>query len=418
MFTGQSVLNLLGEFSGLRRHQDAVYADLTVFESSKGRDMLFDLAENHPHAAGFSINARGKFEEEPDKQGREIVNEIVAIRSCDFVGEPATTYGVFEQELPDSSFAYVNHDADVPVRLLPFKDADGKIDLSQLRKAIDRINKMKEVPDEIKESIWNRLKDELETAEAVEAYPDEPYAVGRTPKLIEGMPTLAQEIYINEFNKSYAESQDDRISRDSAWEELTQNYKQTASKTWMQVKGGETMEKIVKFFEEHVRKWSTLTEEGKEEAALEYMHGLLETSDYVGKKEQENKDLGAKVTELNAKVEEVSSQLAEAQAKVDAYETKEAEAKAKETRIELIAKITKEQELDDEAMSETFKNILMVVAEDKIEDLVKDRKALLATGTTGVQNSGHEAPTGEGEGAGAEDEDKKKIFFSELEENL
>ena len=98
---GSSVLNLLGEFSNGRLDGRTVRADLTIFESSKGKDLIFDLAENHPTAVGFSINAKGKFAENRDSDGREVVEEIISLKSIDLVGYPATTSSIFESKLKD-----------------------------------------------------------------------------------------------------------------------------------------------------------------------------------------------------------------------------------------------------------------------------------------------------------------------------
>ena len=96
MFSGSGVEDLLGEHKNPRRQNGGIYTDLSLLESARFKDMIFDIAENKPHLAGFSINARGKFAEELDSEGREQVEDIVMLRSCDFVGEPATTGGVWE----------------------------------------------------------------------------------------------------------------------------------------------------------------------------------------------------------------------------------------------------------------------------------------------------------------------------------
>jgi cation transport regulator ChaB len=430
MFQGQSVLKLLGEFKDLRRQDDAVYGNLTVYESSPGRNLLFDLAENHPHAAGFSINARGKFEEEPDKKGREVVKEIVAIRSCDFVGEPATTFGVFEEEgkevlhkedqLPDGAFAYVDSDGK---RHLPYRDADMKVDLTKLKIAIDKVKDL-EVDDKFKEQLGVFLLGILE--EETELPIGEPYTMSNPPSAVKNLPKGAQRIFITVFNSTYASGKDESKARQAAWGAVKNKYKRTSSGKWVRAsEGGETqMENVTKFLEEHVSGWSTLTEEAQEEAALEYLHKLVDQTDAIPGLNNLIEELKGSKEELEKKVEEVSSQLTEAQAKVDAYETRDKEAEAKTARVELIAKITTEEELPEESMSETFKNILMAVtegdeAEAQIRDLVKDRKSLLKQPEGGVQDMGHES-TSEGEGTKTDEdaEKKKKQFFSELEKGL
>jgi len=98
MFSSAGVEDLLGEHINVRRHSGGIFSDLSILETARYKDMIFDIAENKPHLAGFSINARGKFADEPDTEGREVVEDIVSLRSVDFVGDPATTFGVFEQK--------------------------------------------------------------------------------------------------------------------------------------------------------------------------------------------------------------------------------------------------------------------------------------------------------------------------------
>jgi hypothetical protein len=102
--SGQSVLNLLGEFTNPQKQGGTVFADLTVFSSSRGCDLLFDIAKNHSSLAGFSIMAKGAFREGLDDNNREVVEKIVALRSIDLVCEPAAVSGVFESKEAMSSF--------------------------------------------------------------------------------------------------------------------------------------------------------------------------------------------------------------------------------------------------------------------------------------------------------------------------
>lgn len=96
-----SVTNLLGSFSNFKRETNSVYADLDLLKTSPGYALILDLAENHPSLSGFSINATGVFDEEPDTEGREVCTEIIALKSVDLVGEPATTSSVWESELSE-----------------------------------------------------------------------------------------------------------------------------------------------------------------------------------------------------------------------------------------------------------------------------------------------------------------------------
>jgi hypothetical protein len=94
---GHSIMSLLGEFRNPRLDGTTVRADLTILKSSQGRNIIFDLAEHFPHSVGFSIYAKGRFNENPDSSGREVVEEIISLRSIDLVTEPATTHGLFEE---------------------------------------------------------------------------------------------------------------------------------------------------------------------------------------------------------------------------------------------------------------------------------------------------------------------------------
>ena len=98
LLSASGVEDLLGEHVNVRRHNGGIFSDFSILETARYKDMIFDIAENKPHLAGFSINARGKFADDPDSEGREVVEDIVSLRSVDFVGDPATTFGVFEDK--------------------------------------------------------------------------------------------------------------------------------------------------------------------------------------------------------------------------------------------------------------------------------------------------------------------------------
>ena len=95
---GQSVRDLLGKFDNPKLENNMIYADLTLLESSVGKDLLLEVAETCPDVLGFSISARGRFAENADADGREVVEDVVALKSVDAVSQPACTNGVFESE--------------------------------------------------------------------------------------------------------------------------------------------------------------------------------------------------------------------------------------------------------------------------------------------------------------------------------
>lgn len=460
-FQGQSVLKLLGEFNNLRRNEDAVFADLNVFKSSPGYGLLFELAENSKHSAGFSINARGQFSEEPDTQGREVVERIVAIRSCDFVGEPATTHGLFETEdiwweyadiegvpiapcntayvndLPDTAFAWVEEGGSLDkdgkttprsLRHLPYKGKDG-IAISELvTYALEKLNSVANMSPEIRASVREKLENiQMELEKPV----GEPYTMASPPAAVKNLPPGAQKIFIDVFNSTLKNGGDETKARMAAWGAVKNTYTRDASGKWtkktkdsLEVGGDKNMSIIMTYFAKRIDKFDDLTDDAKESAAIDFVDKLAESASKVPELETSAKELEEQAKEMAARIEEISTALTEAKAKVDAYETAEKERKDRTDRIELIAKITKEEDLQAEHTSEEFKRILMEVqgkgedtVEMRIRNLVKDRKLLLqATGVTGMGDE--QPPDGGGTKVDEEKEKTKEDFFKTLNEGL
>jgi len=92
------VEDLIGEHTNPRLHNGGIYTDLSVLETARYKDLIFDVAKNKPHLCGMSIVARGKFSNEMDAEGREQIVDVVSLQSCDLVGSPATTNGCFEEK--------------------------------------------------------------------------------------------------------------------------------------------------------------------------------------------------------------------------------------------------------------------------------------------------------------------------------
>lgn len=67
-------------------------------------------------------------------------------------------------KLPDSSFAYVNGS----VRKLPYKDANGKVDLPHVRDALSRLDQTDGIPESEKNTIRVKLQNALKQAHAAE----------------------------------------------------------------------------------------------------------------------------------------------------------------------------------------------------------------------------------------------------------
>lgn len=74
-----------------------IYADFHYNpQHALAKQLAWD-AENNPESLGFSHNALTRVSGK-DRQGREIVEEIVSVRHVDLVADPATTRGLFESE--------------------------------------------------------------------------------------------------------------------------------------------------------------------------------------------------------------------------------------------------------------------------------------------------------------------------------
>ena len=98
VFTGQSVGSLIGEFHRPTKFNGGVYADLSVLKNAKDRELLFEIVEERPFLSGFSIHARGVFNEKKDDKGREQIDDVIELYSADWVGSPACTSGMYENE--------------------------------------------------------------------------------------------------------------------------------------------------------------------------------------------------------------------------------------------------------------------------------------------------------------------------------
>lgn len=103
----RGVENLIGDFSNLVIENNKVYGDVSILESCKYRDMIFELAENKPHLCGWSIHARGLFGAN-DSEGREVVEDIVLLRSIDLVADPATNSSVWESKEEEPNLEQIN----------------------------------------------------------------------------------------------------------------------------------------------------------------------------------------------------------------------------------------------------------------------------------------------------------------------
>jgi len=88
----RDVRDLIGKAQNVHFQEGKLKADLMILESQKG--WVFPLAEQTPELVGLSINAQGKVRRSNSK---DIVEEIVQVRSVDMVSEPAATSNLFEE---------------------------------------------------------------------------------------------------------------------------------------------------------------------------------------------------------------------------------------------------------------------------------------------------------------------------------
>jgi len=91
--TVASVTNLIGIFKNGRISNAKVFADLELLEN--WREFIFDIAEKMPGSVGFSLVSKGSIEVDRAPTGEEVVSEILAIKCCDLVDNPASTSGIF-----------------------------------------------------------------------------------------------------------------------------------------------------------------------------------------------------------------------------------------------------------------------------------------------------------------------------------
>jgi len=90
--------NKLGVHRNVRRTVDGIYGDFHFNPKHPLAEQLCWDAVNDPAGCGFSHDIRARTIR---KDGKTIVQEIVSVESVDLVTKPATTSGLFEEELPN-----------------------------------------------------------------------------------------------------------------------------------------------------------------------------------------------------------------------------------------------------------------------------------------------------------------------------
>lgn len=87
----RDVRDLIGKYENPRIEEGKLRADLRILPHF--REMIHSLATQMPDAVGLSINARGRT---CMREGVEIIERIIEVRSVDLVTDPAATDGLFE----------------------------------------------------------------------------------------------------------------------------------------------------------------------------------------------------------------------------------------------------------------------------------------------------------------------------------
>ena len=91
----RKVQDLIGEYKHVRIANGHTVGDMHLINNETVREIVLPIAESKPHLIGNSIVARGISKR--NKEGIEVVEEILAVRSADLVAEPATTNQLFAE---------------------------------------------------------------------------------------------------------------------------------------------------------------------------------------------------------------------------------------------------------------------------------------------------------------------------------
>lgn len=89
----RSLRDRFGRLRGVRVENDGFRADLHFNPKHSMAEQVLWLAVNDPQALGLSHNAEGRYRLE---NGREVIEELLAVRHVDLVADPATTRSLYE----------------------------------------------------------------------------------------------------------------------------------------------------------------------------------------------------------------------------------------------------------------------------------------------------------------------------------
>jgi hypothetical protein len=88
------VQDFIGEHKNIRIVGERMISDLHLVDKPAVRENILPVAEAQPHQIGNSIVARGRIVR---RDGQDVVEELLAVRSADLVAEPATTDNLFAE---------------------------------------------------------------------------------------------------------------------------------------------------------------------------------------------------------------------------------------------------------------------------------------------------------------------------------
>ena len=89
----RSISSRFGKLRNARLDAGGIRADLFYVRSHPLAEQIAEMAESHSDLLGLSHNCEGRTRRE---NGTTIVEEILSVRSCDIVADPATSAGLFE----------------------------------------------------------------------------------------------------------------------------------------------------------------------------------------------------------------------------------------------------------------------------------------------------------------------------------
>ncbi|MCC9608526.1 hypothetical protein LOC68_09830 [Blastopirellula sp. JC732] len=117
----RSFLAGFGVLRNVKRQGDALYGDLHFLKSHQLAELVCERAERFPETFGLSHDA--DIDGYVDDAGVFQVTKIIAVRSVDLVGEPATARGIFESERTGMKTTIGERIASLDATAYPARDA-------------------------------------------------------------------------------------------------------------------------------------------------------------------------------------------------------------------------------------------------------------------------------------------------------